>query len=505
MDFLPKKLEQSLSHYFPIAVANAKGYFKKFFADKSNRYKAGIVLDVVCLTLLIMNGYKPAVRIISPFINSIQTAATQFKMNYETFAFVPSSAPNKFDNVSLNHLGTLAFFDIPIDDDGSLYQGRGYTSLRGAAAQDLFARAHAHGTKVVITFTASDPQTIQNLLINKNAQQTFIAQALEEVKGNGVDGVVLDIEYKGTTHVDYQKRYNQFIEELTNRFHNEIPNSIVAVAVPGSINSQAGIYDLNHINKTADKVFVMADNFAVPESANSTPKAPVFGFAEQDYWNTVGKNIALVTQQVSSHKLVLESAWYGNGDNYPLYIPNSKPAEKTTSQPATTVKMDQETIDRLVQGVPANAKAAARKNIPLIAKALEDEGILDSNVLAYALATIEHETAATFEPISEYSGNFSARRLGYEGGEAFHGRGFIQLTHLRNYRMIGERIGMGDQLARNPELASQPEVSAKVLAAFFKDNNVANLASRGLFEAARQPVNPDRNAYHVAMLAWKYE
>ena len=70
---------------------------------------------------------------------------------------------------------------------------------------------------------------------------------------------------------------------------------------------------------------------------------------------------------------------------------------------------------------------------------------------------------------------------------------------------MGQRIGMGDQLAQHPELASTPEVAAKILAAFFKDNNISNLASRGKFVAARTPVNPDNNGWLVAELAWKYE
>ena len=143
-------------------------------------------------------------------------------------------------------------------------------------------------------------------------------------------------------------------------------------------------------------------------------------------------------------------------------------------------------------------------NIPLIAEALKKEGILDSNVLAYALATIEHETDETFQPIGEIQGHFNARRYGYEGGSNYFGRGFIQITHLRNYRNFGERIGMGDQLVKNPELASTPEIAARILAAFFKDNNVANLASKGNFVAARTPINPDINARSVARLAMKY-
>ena len=200
----------------------------------------------------------------------------------------------------------------------------------------------------------------------------------------------------------------------------------------------------------------------------------------------------------------MERAWYGNGDNYPLYKPNSEPPAEEDRE-ASSVNLDRQTIERLVDGVPQKGKAGARKSIPLIAKALDKEGILDSNVLAYALATIEHETDETFEPLEEINGRFSARRLGYEGGMNYFGRGYIQLTHLRNYKVIGERIGMGERLVKNPELAGTPEVAAAVLAAFFKDNNVANLASKGNFIAARRPVNPDLNGRSVARKALKYE
>jgi predicted chitinase len=162
------------------------------------------------------------------------------------------------------------------------------------------------------------------------------------------------------------------------------------------------------------------------------------------------------------------------------------------------------TINGLLAGVPDHAQAAVRKNLPLIAKALEKEGILDEKVLAYALATIEHETAGTFEPIEEIKGRRSARRLGYEGGTDYFGRGFIQLTHSRNYRKVGIRIGMGESLVKNPDLALDPAVSAKILAAFFADNGIATLARQGYFVDARRPINPDAQGYWIANLAYKY-
>lgn len=143
-----------------------------------------------------------------------------------------------------------------------------------------------------------------------------------------------------------------------------------------------------------------------------------------------------------------------------------------------------------------------------IARALQAEGILSPNVLAYALATVKHETGGRMEPVregfSDAVGRAEARKRGYRGGENYYGRGYIQLTHDYNYRTIGQRIGLGDELVKNPDLALDPEISAKILAAFFKDRGVAKLAEAGNFYGARGPVNGTDKADKIAALAQQY-
>lgn len=41
---------------------------------------------------------------------------------------------------------------------------------------------------------------------------------------------------------------------------------------------------------------------------------------------------------------------------------------------------------------------------------------------------------------------------------------------MDNYWKFGERIGLGDQLEKNPELANDPKIAAKLLANFLKAN-----------------------------------
>ncbi len=433
------------------------------------------------------------------------SAVTQKITNPETFAFAPDLARNKFPNIDLKGLTYLSFFDIPLNESGELnYNSRGYASFTSDEAAELFSRARLQNIKILLTISALDGNIIANLLDNPQAQQKLAGQAAEEIRYWDINGITIDFEYPEGKGRDYQDKFTGFIRLLTDSIHKEIPAAQVAVAVPSRLAGDESLYNMEALGKNSDKVFLIASNFIVPEAKGTRISNPVFGYSENEYFGSISNLLNNLQTKIPGNKLVMERAWYGNGHNYPLYKPGSQPAPEE-NRLAAEVPLDQSAVDKLVAGVPYKGKEAARESIPLIAKALKAEGILDANVLAYALATVEHETDETFAPIEEIQGPINARRLGYEGGENFFGRGFIQITHLRNYKEIGKRIGLGDKLVKNPDLALQPEIAAKVLAAFFKDNNVANLASQGYYVAARTPINPDYNGYAVAELANKYE
>jgi len=123
-----------------------------------------------------------------------------------------------------------------------------------------------------------------------------------------------------------------------------------------------------------------------------------------------------------------------------------------------------------------------------------------------ALATIRAETAG-FLPISEMVSKYNTSPggqpfdlydyrsdLGNQGppdGERYRGRGFIQLTGKDNYRRYGQKIGVGEMLVDNPELANSPQIAAQILSSFLKDKElkIREALQDNRLDTARRQVN----------------
>ncbi|SKB13672.1 Carboxypeptidase (modular protein) [Planktothrix sp. PCC 11201] len=102
--------------------------------------------------------------------------------------------------------------------------------------------------------------------------------------------------------------------------------------------------------------------------------------------------------------------------------------------------------------------------VKVIIQEANRQGITSQAQIAYILATVEHETGDTFQPVregyylGEVEGENHRQTLPYY---PYYGRGYVQLTHLDNYREYSNILGL--DLVNAPDLVMRPDIAVFVL------------------------------------------
>jgi peptidoglycan hydrolase-like protein with peptidoglycan-binding domain len=150
------------------------------------------------------------------------------------------------------------------------------------------------------------------------------------------------------------------------------------------------------------------------------------------------------------------------------------------------------------------------------AKAIQDEclrqGVTMPEQIAYVLATVQHETGNTFQPVEEayYLGaKAEAYRKKTMRYYPYYGRGYVQLTWKGNYEKYGKLLGL--DLVKNPAQALRPDVSLYVLVHGMKTGTFTSrklsdyiIGTKINFRAARAIINGSDKADVIAEHARKW-
>ena len=137
------------------------------------------------------------------------------------------------------------------------------------------------------------------------------------------------------------------------------------------------------------------------------------------------------------------------------------------------------------------------------------QGITNKDQIAYIIATTEHETAGSFEPVREsyYLGEPAAendrKTLFYY---PYYGRGYVQLTHDFNYRTYSTLTGLN--LINDPDLVMRPDIALFVLVHGMKNGTFTGLSlddftsgSSMNFVGARKIINGTDKDIEIAAIA----
>jgi putative chitinase len=154
-----------------------------------------------------------------------------------------------------------------------------------------------------------------------------------------------------------------------------------------------------------------------------------------------------------------------------------------------------------------------------------DPAITDIRYVAYMLATVKHECANTFQPITEYGANsyfskyerpsaISVRFGNTQAGDGlrFKGRGYVQITGRTNYEKLGKALGLGKAFVDQPTLVLEPINSYRIMSigmtkGLFTGKKLAtyiNANGRDYIEA-RRIINGTNKAVEIAEMARKLE
>lgn len=166
----------------------------------------------------------------------------------------------------------------------------------------------------------------------------------------------------------------------------------------------------------------------------------------------------------------------------------------------------------------------------LLSSMEQDKEIDCTNYLAYMLATLKHETANTFQPVTEYgSASYfnrydpvlaetttrreTAKRNGNTArgdGYKYRGRGYVQITWKNNYKKLGDALGY--DLVNTPDETLNPAIAYKIMSygmrkGIFTGKKLSDYISdsKADYTNARKIINGLDKAGTIARYAEKFE
>lgn len=291
------------------------------------------MLGVFFLGLIATNRVQ-ITQFISPFGKTAAPNRTA-----EVFGFAPFWNLTKLKNIDFSVLGTLAYFSLPVDENGEIsHDSYEWGVFAGNKMTDLFKLAKKNNVRTAVTLTQMEAPTLKAFLDNEEAWKSLAASTVLILKERGLDGVNIDFEYMGSDD-HYRAQFSNFIHTYSTIVKSKKPDTYVTVSVLASSARFNKIYDVGSIARDTDGVLMMAYDFYYPGSENAGPSAPLYGYnnGKGPFWYDVSTAVADFLKVAPASKIILGIPYYGW--NYPAATPkplalNNFGAVATTNEKA---------------------------------------------------------------------------------------------------------------------------------------------------------------------------
>ena len=196
----------------------------------------------------------------------------------EVMAFVTTSqVDDALARLDFASTSTIAFFSLVAGANGSINRDTRWRSWNALLVDDLVAKAHATGTKVVISlarfsWSPSQTKTSATLLASARARARLAKAVVDEVVRRGVDGVNVDFE---PIPRGQKANFTDLVRRIRAELDGRGPGYQLTFDVVGHFES----YDVGAVLAPggADAVYLMGYHYAGTFSTIAHGTAPLGG------------------------------------------------------------------------------------------------------------------------------------------------------------------------------------------------------------------------------------
>ncbi|HEY7590313.1 MAG TPA: glycosyl hydrolase family 18 protein [Candidatus Limnocylindrales bacterium] len=229
-------------------------------------------------------------------------------MTGEIMAFMPiGQMQYVIDEMNWDVVSTLAFFSLEATRDGRIREDGGWRAWNSERMDRLIAKAHANGSKVVMSlerfsWTSAQTALTRELLGSKAARDKLAHAVAAEVERRGVDGVNVDFE---PIPVGRKAHFTELLRALRRELDARRPGYQLTFDIVGhhtSYDVAAGVGP-----DAADAVYLMGYHYAGTWSKIAQSNAPMGG-PRYDVVDTVKS----LLKSIERHELIVGVPYYGH-------------------------------------------------------------------------------------------------------------------------------------------------------------------------------------------------
>lgn len=192
----------------------------------------------------------------------------------------------------------IACFDFAATTTGTISNPSGWPWT------GVINSAHLKGVKIIMCITNFDGDEIHTIITTESVKQAFFANVVSRIQAYNMDGV--NIDFESLNSADRGSIINNFMTELTNYVHTNLPGKEVSFAGP-AVNWSG--WNFTGLAASCDYIFIMGYDFFGSWSSTSGPSAPLYG-GNYNISNTVLSQYASVVS-TTPEKLILGVPYFG--------------------------------------------------------------------------------------------------------------------------------------------------------------------------------------------------